>query len=245
MTDRQPNQQSTNTSLLARYWMMGAIAAVVLVGAIGAGIFAANLTTGNGTANNDAIPELEIGGERQYYGVRINPPWPKPELVLTDTDGNAFNIVEETEGYVTLVALGYTNCPDYCPMHMHDIATTLRAMDPEDAAQVKVVFITTDPDRDSPEVIRRWLDLFNPNFIGLTGTQDEVDRAQIALGVEPAQRQESDRVGPGGYEVNHALWVYAFERETNLARLVYPIGVEQDEWLNDITLLVREGYDGS
>ncbi len=128
---------------------------------------------------------------------------------------------------------------------MFDIAETLKEMDPEDAEQIKVVFVTTDPERDTPEVIRRWLDLFNEDFVGLTADQETINQLQRAVGTQPAEQVESDRVED--YEVNHAAYVMAFTKEDNLAYTVYPVmqdlsGFPREAWLNDMTLLVNEGY---
>lgn len=205
---------------------------------------------GDDTGNGDDEPTqttIEVGGDTdlQFEGVRVQPQIPKPDFTLTDTEGEPFDIQEETEGYVTLLYLGYTHCPDICPVHMLDIAETLEDMDPEDAEQIKVVFVTTDPERDTPEIIRRWLDLFNEDFIGLTADKETIDQLQRAVGTQPAQQVESDRVE--GYEVNHAAYVMAFTKEDNLAYTVYPVmqdlsGFPREAWLNDMTLLVREGY---
>jgi protein SCO1 len=254
-------ERKTRKGAVARFWVLGVVGALVLIIAAVAGVFAANLATDDDSANADTddrsvdagaesgeLAEARAGGEKpDFYGVRINPPWPKPDFVLTDTGGNDFDIVAETEGYVTLIALGYTNCPDICPTHMLDIREMLRAMDPEDARQVKVIFITTDPARDTPEVLDRWLGLFNPDFIGLTADQETIERVQIAMGVEPAEAVETERARAGGfeYEVTHAAFVYAFDPETELAHLVYPFGIEREHWLHDVTKLVQEGYTGN
>jgi protein SCO1 len=198
-------------------------------------------------ADSQPTATASAADEAGFRGVRVEPPIPKPDFTLTDTDGQEFDIGDETDGFVTLIYLGYTSCPDICPLHMFDIAETLKAMDPEDAEQIKVLFITTDPERDTPEVMRRWLDLFNPGFIGLTADQETLDQLQLAVGATPGRPYDTDRAGEDGYEVSHAAYVMAFAREDNLAHTVYPTldnatGFGRDAWLNDMTLLVREGW---
>jgi protein SCO1/2 len=199
-----------------------------------------------GNDDDDEVPSVELGGTETtgFRGATINPPMPKPDFTLTDTSGEPFDIVEETEGYITLLYLGYTNCPDICPTHMLDIAKTLEAMEPEDREQVKVVFITTDPERDTPEVMRKWLDLFSEDFIGLTSDQATLDDLQLAMGMQPGRGAVTDRSGPNGYEVSHAAYVLAFGKD-NVANLAYLAGMSRDIWLNDIPLLVREGFQES
>jgi len=184
---------------------------------------------------------VEVGGTpaNGIMGVKIRPPLVKPDVVLTDQDGNPFDLRKETDGYLTLLYVGYTHCPDICPTHMADIAAALKQVPPDVRERVKVVFITSDPERDTPEVLRQWLRLFDPTFIGLTGDRDTIDRVQLALGMQPAQKED---LGGGNYAVNHAAYVIAFTPQDDTAYTVYPFGVTREMWVNDITKLVREGF---
>jgi protein SCO1/2 len=105
----------------------------------------------------------------QLQGVEIEEPPTKGEFVLTDTEGEPFDFVEETEGKLTLLYFGYVNCPDICPVHLAQIAEVF-SQHPEVARESEVVFVSVDPDRDTPDVIRDFLDNFDSRFIGLTGT---------------------------------------------------------------------------
>lgn len=174
----------------------------------------------------------EAGGEsaaREYPNPR-----PKPEFVLTDTEGQPFAFRERTEGTMTLLFFGYTNCPDICPVHMANIAAALHKLPDAVAREVTVVFVTTDPERDTPERIRNWLDHFDRRFIGLTGTQAEVDSAQVAMRLPPAYREE---VEGGSYLVGHSAHVIAFTRD-GMARFALPFGTRQSEWAQEIPRLV-------
>src|SRR5215467_1267581 len=104
-----------------------------------------------------------------YRGGLVTPPLPKPKFTLTDTSGAPFDLWSETQSYVTLLFFGYTHCPDDCPLHMANIASSLQQLPAEIGEQVKVVFVTTDPARDSAAVLRAWLDNFDARFVGLTG----------------------------------------------------------------------------
>jgi protein SCO1 len=246
MTDKKDDQNQVTTSTLTRYWVYGAVAAVVVAGSIFAGVVAANMTSGGGSASgsNDDIPHFEPGRDQPaFLAPQITPAWPKPDFVLTDTAGNPYDIQAETEGYVTVLALGYTHCPDECPLHMFNISQALSAMDTEDAERVKVLFITTDPERDTGEVIRRWLDNFNADFVGLTGSEEEIIAVQRELGVRPAEvgLEEGDE-----YFLIHSAVVYAFDKDTNLSHIAFPHtpdgSLARDEWAHDLTKLVREGW---
>ena len=172
-----------------------------------------------------------------YRGGLVSPPLPKPQFTLTDTAGAAFDFGARTQGYVTLLFFGYTHCPDMCPMQMHIIAQAFRKLPASLADQFKVVFVTTDPARDSPQAMRTWLDNFDKRFIGLTGTNAAIDAAQIAANLSPAKKSA---VRPdGAYDVGHAAFVLAYTKD-NLAHVIYPVGVDLDDWVHDLPYLANE-----
>ena len=109
-----------------------------------------------------------------YRGGLVTPPLQKPRFVLTDTSGAPFDFWNRTRGSVTLLFFGYTSCPDQCPMHMSNIGSALKKLPADVADRVKLVFVTTDPARDTSAVLRRWLDHFDKRFVGLTGTEAEL-----------------------------------------------------------------------
>jgi protein SCO1/2 len=156
---------------------------------------------------------------------------------LTDTSGAAFDFRSRTQGSVTLLFFGYTYCPDQCPMHMTNIGVALKKLPPGVADQVKLVFVTTDPARDTPVVLRRWLDNFDKRFVGLTGTEAALNMVQRVAGVPVAQKS----AGGGDYSVAHANLVIAYTKD-NLAHVIYPGGVSKDDWVHDLPLLVKENW---
>jgi protein SCO1/2 len=173
-----------------------------------------------------------------YRGGLVTPPLPKPRFSLADTSGRPFDFAEKTKGYVTLLFFGYTYCPDQCPMHMANIGAALKKLPAAIADQVKLVFVTTDPARDTPHVLRRWLDLFDRRFIGLTGTEAAIEAVERAAGVPVAAK-----TGPanGSYAVAHANFVLAYSRD-DLAHVIYPGGVSKDDWVHDLPLLMNETW---
>jgi len=173
-----------------------------------------------------------------YRGGMVRPPLPKPRFVLMDTSGTAFDFQQSTDGYVTLLFFGYTNCPDQCPMHVSNLGAALKKLPAGTASQVRLVFVTTDPARDSRAVLRKWLDLFDRRFVGLTGTERDIVSVERAAGVPLAAR-----TGPlnGNYGVSHANFVIAYTRD-NFAHVIYPGGVSKDDWVHDLPLLVRETW---
>jgi protein SCO1/2 len=171
-----------------------------------------------------------------YRGGVIRPPLPKPRFVLTDTSGAPFDFRNRTQGTVTLLFFGYTYCPDQCPMHMSNIAAALKKLPSGITDQVKLVFVTTDPTRDTPLELRRWLDNFDKHFVGLTGTEATLEAVQKAAGVPLAHKTQ-----PGNYSIAHGNYVVAFTKD-NLAHVIYPGGISKEDWIHDLPLLIKETW---
>jgi protein SCO1/2 len=136
-------------------------------------------------------PAVVEAPEDRFAGLDLAEPYRRPAFTLTDTTGAAYDFRASTEGRPTLLFFGYTNCPDICPTTMADVAVALRGLDPAQAAAVQVVFVTTDPAFDTPEVLGEYLGRFDADlptrFVGLTGEQDVIDQAQLAAGVPLAE----------------------------------------------------------
>jgi protein SCO1 len=185
-----------------------------------------------------AAPKKAAGvTESTYRGGLVTPPLPKPAFTLTDTSGAPYDLRAKTQGYVTLLFFGYTHCPDMCPLQMAMIGRALKNMSSESVDQLRVVFVTTDPGRDKPAVLREWLDHFDRRFIGLTGTDAAIKAAQVAAGIPVASKSA---VRPdGNYDVGHASFVLAYTKD-NLAHVIYPVGMKLEDFAHDLPLLISE-----
>lgn len=126
-------------------------------------------------------------------------PAPAADFTLTDQDGRPFRLSDQ-RGNVVLLFFGYTNCPDVCPTTLAIWKQVQRALSP-DADRVRFVFITVDPERDTAERIKDHLAIFSPDFIGLSGTPDELSAIYQAYGIyhEKGEAQGS----AAGYLVTH------------------------------------------
>ncbi|MDZ7781323.1 MAG: SCO family protein [Gemmatimonadota bacterium] len=143
-----------------------------------------------------------------------------PVVTLTNQHGEPFELRAEASGKVTLLYFGYTHCPDVCPITMSSVARALSRLEPEERARVLPVFVTLDPARDSPDRVGEWLGSMDSTFVGLTGTQEEVDDAAEQLGyVLPDQ----ERPDSGWYEVAHPDVLFVFTPEL-LGRFGYHEG---------------------
>ena len=191
-----------------------------------------------------------------YHGVEPDPVPDRPSWVLRDTSGRAFDLQAETKGRPTFVYFGYTHCPDECPTAMADIAAALRKTTPDIRSEVRVLFVTTDPARDTAPILRRWLDQFSKDFIGLLGTKEEVAAAQRASGIAPAYPEgpaptlpgrpdahahkpgtaPHQHYGPLGYAVAHSAVIFAYDAADRLP-VVYPGGVTPADIAADLPVL--------
>jgi protein SCO1/2 len=185
-----------------------------------------------------SVATAQPGQTGAYRGGLVTPPLPKPRFVLTDTSGTPYDFWEKTQGVITLLFFGYSNCPDQCPMHMMNIGSALKRLPPGLADQVKLVFVTTDPERDTPAAIRQWLDNFDKRAVGLTGSEAAIQAVEKAAGVPLAQKASASGAG---YGVAHANFVLAYTKD-NRAHLIYPGGVSKDDWVHDLPLLIKETW---
>jgi len=174
--------------------------------------------------------------EDSWAGWSLDEPIPRPDFVLTDTEGDAYDFLAETRGDLALLFFGYTHCPDVCPVQMANLAEVFRDLPHEMSSRIEVVFVTTDPVRDTPERIREWLGRMHPSFVGLRGSLEEVQAVQARLGLPPAAIAEDD--GSGDYFVGHAAQVIAFEPD-GPARRIYPYGIRQRDWLRDLPRMLE------
>jgi protein SCO1/2 len=180
-----------------------------------------------------------LGGLR---GVKLTPVRAKPDFTLENIDGTPFHFAADTRGLVTLLYFGYTNCPDVCPQHLVNIAGALRKMPAKDQERVRVVFVTTDPARDTPERLRSWLNNFDRRFIGLRGGLEDIHSIETSLGLAQSQMEAMPHMmagpTPPTYGVGHAAQVIAFSPDDSL-RTEYPSGFAMDDWSNDLPRLLR------
>lgn len=178
-------------------------------------------------------PTPEAAGK--LTGVSLPAATARPTFTLTALDGSRYAFGERTGGRLTLLFFGYTNCPDVCPATMANLGAVMGRLGGTERDKIDVVFVTTDPDRDRPEALARWLAGFDRRFIGLTGTVAALDSAQRAAGVGVAVRDSA----AGNYTVSHAAQVLVYSPDDS-GHVVYPFGTRQSEWAADLPkLLVR------
>jgi protein SCO1 len=174
------------------------------------------------------------GAAQEFRGNVLPEPLPKPEFTLTDMYGRPFDFAAETDGRLTLLFFGFTTCPDICPVHMANIAAVLEDLPEPLRRQISVIFVSADPERDTPERMQEWLGVFNRSFIGLRGSVEEVNDVLSALSMPPVVHGPVDE--RGSYSVGHAAHVLAFTPDGYL-RVLYPFGTRQADWAVDLLKL--------
>lgn len=195
--------------------------------------------TGCGSgASADAGPAAvnldDLSGAPGVRGVSLSPVVRMPAVTLTDTAGAPFALPARTAGKLALVFFGYTNCPDVCPTTVADLAAALTRIPAADRSRVMVLFVTTDPTRDTGPVLHRWLNQFDGSFIGLTGPAPAVARLAAATGVTfstPAPQAD------GSITVTHGSQVTAVSPD-GTARVGYQAGADVADYAHDIPLLL-------
>jgi protein SCO1/2 len=187
-------------------------------------------------ANADTDADTDAGGAPTYQAGQAHQPYPVDATALTDTDGQPFSLAADTTKPLTLVFFGYTNCPDICGLVLSQLASGLTRLSDSDREQVDVVFVTTDPTRDTGPVLRRYLDRYDPSFIGLTG-----DLATIAAIGEPlaVYVAEGDKLPSGGRDLNsHSSQVSAITGD-DTSPLLWTQDTSSGQYAADIHTLLQ------
>ena len=155
-----------------------------------------------------------------------------PALELSATDGKPLSL-ERFRGKVVLVAFGFSNCGEVCPITLATLAGARRKLGPE-ARDVQVFYVTVYPERDDAARMRKFLGAFDPTVIGGGGTRAQIDAAQASWGISSAKKTYPD----GSYSIGHSSSIYLIDRAGGL-RAVMPYGHPADDFVHDLKILLR------
>jgi protein SCO1 len=169
-----------------------------------------------------------------FAGRELTPPLPATGFTLKATNGSDFRL-SQLRGKVVLISFGYTFCPDVCPTTLVELSQ-VRTRLGDAAKRVQVAFITLDPDRDTLERLRIYTTAFDPSFIGLTGSDEQLAQVRKAYGVMAEKRVVSGTAAP--YLIVHSAYTYVIDRGGRL-RLLFPFGLSVEEMAGDIMQLLR------
>jgi protein SCO1 len=155
------------------------------------------------------------------------------ELALTDHNGKPRTLADY-RGKAVVVFFGYTQCPDFCPTTLSELAEAMKALGP-DADRVQVLFVTVDPERDTPEILSKYVPAFDPRFVGLYGDAAATERTAKEFKVI---FQKQPGPVPGTYSVDHSAGAYIFDPKGRL-RLYVSYGQGHEVFAHDLRELLR------
>jgi protein SCO1/2 len=180
-----------------------------------------------------AAPPASTAPTLQSNRLAVWPPGAAaPTFELLDTEGTA-RTLHDYRGRVVVIFFGFMHCPDACPAGLFKLAQVMKQLG-QAAAQVQVLFVTLDPDRDTPPSLKRYVSAFDSRFVGLTGTSAQVDQAANSFNVQYA------RVSLGNdYTIDHSTGVFIFDSAGHL-RLVGAVNSPVADFVHDIAALAAD-----
>ncbi|WP_328480984.1 SCO family protein [Streptomyces sp. NBC_00377] len=204
-----------------------------------AALFAAATLTlsacGGDDSGSSPVAAVSEDGKQRVVTV-LDQPFTKPGLVLTDTQGKSYDLRKETAGHPTLIYFGYTNCPDVCPLTMNNIAVAKKQLPKAEQDDLRVVFVTTDPDRDTPAALGKWLKGIDPQVVGLSGKFATIQAAAYALGIS-VEAPHKDKNGK--IVSTHGTQVIAFSPKTDAGYLLFDEEATVDDYTKDLPKIVK------
>jgi protein SCO1 len=174
-----------------------------------------------------------------FFGLRLFPAKEAFNFTLTDQNGQPFELAS-LRGKVALFTFGFTHCPNFCPTTLSDLASVYHALSPRDQNRVRILFISVDPQRDTPQALQQYVPYFDSNIVGLTGLKPEIDRTVQAYGASYEIGRKPDDA-PGIYFVNHSTFTYLVNPQGKV-ELIYDYDKlkETDKLKADIERVLNE-----
>lgn len=173
-------------------------------------------------------------------GTVVYPPYEVSSAALTTTDGTPYSLDKDTTKALTLVFFGYTSCPDICPAVMSSIASGISRLDPKLQDQIQLVFVSTDPKRDTDAVLSDYVSRFSPNFVGLRGDIEKVLAFAKPLHIYV---DGGEALPSGGYDPNsHGTQVFGINAQHE-AQIFWGAETSPKQFADDFTFLVEKQPD--
>ncbi|MGW2225773.1 SCO family protein [Streptomyces formicae] len=213
-----------------------ALAAAALLSAA-----ALTLTACGSGGDDKPVADVSVEKDSGKAATVLDNPYKKPNLVLKDVNGKKYDLREETKGKATLLYFGYTHCPDACPLTMGNIAVAKKELEKSGLSKaerdkLRVVFVTTDPDRDTPAHLKEWLDGVDSDFVGLTGdfATIQAGASQVAISVEPTKKDKK-----GKLVSMHGTSVIAYSPKTDKGYVLYGEKATAADYTRDLPKLIK------
>jgi protein SCO1/2 len=155
------------------------------------------------------------------------------DFALTDHNGQRRTLAD-FKGKVVTLFFGFTHCPDVCPTTLGEMALVMKELG-KDSDRLQVLFVTVDPERDTAEVLKRYVPAFHPSFLGMTGSADDIARTAKEFKIF---YQKQPLPSGSGYSMDHSAGTYILDAEGRL-RLFAQYGIGAPAMLNDIRQLMK------
>jgi protein SCO1/2 len=171
----------------------------------------------------------------EFAGAVSYPPPDVQDFILTDQNGDDFQMSTDSNE-VAIVFFGYTICPDVCPTTLADMIKAKRSLG-TDADRVSFIWVTVDPERDTPRVLGQRIEVFDPEFVGLSGTRESLEKVWEDFGI--VVERDDSQGSAAGYLVSHTANTYLVDRDMK-NRVVFPFGTASDLIAADIAAILKE-----
>ncbi|NQW18284.1 MAG: SCO family protein [Chloroflexi bacterium] len=181
-----------------------------------------------------ACSSSPVQEDHEFSGAVTTPIREIADFVLTDQDGESYRLSEDPN-QVDLIFFGYTLCPDVCPTTLAELVRVKRALG-DRADDVNFIMVTVDPERDTPEVMKQRLSVFDESFVGLTGDDAELRAVWKSFGV--VAKRESVGESAAGYLMAHTAYTYLVDQDMKL-RVKYRFGFNPDEVAADVIQILE------
>ncbi|MET7696288.1 MULTISPECIES: SCO family protein [unclassified Streptomyces] len=197
---------------------------------------ALTLTACGSDSSDNAVATVSAEAGSDKAATVLDKPFEKPDLVLTDTHGKKYDLRAQTKGRPTLVYFGYTHCPDVCPLTMNNLAVAKKQLSKAEQAKLRIVFVTTDPDRDTPAALGKWLKGIDSDMVGLTGDFATIQAGARTMGIsiEPTSKDKN-----GKLVSVHGTQVIAFSPKTDGGYVLYGESATVDDYTKDLPKLIK------
>jgi protein SCO1/2 len=176
---------------------------------------------------------FEYFSPKALHGEVISPPSPRPDFTLQAATGPIS--LSDFRGKLVVLYFGYTSCPDLCPLTLSYLRQTLDSLGGQ-ASEIQVVFVSVDGLRDTPEKLSDYVHLFRPDFVGVTGTEAQIDSVTKEYGIFYLLYPPDEN---GFYSVDHTATIQVLDREQNLV-LIWPHGIQPEQMASDLKVLLKK-----
>ncbi|MDZ4721438.1 MAG: SCO family protein [Roseiflexaceae bacterium] len=179
---------------------------------------------------------LSSCGTHEFRGQLLDAPTAATDFTIIDQNGQPFQLSAQ-RGKLVALFFGFTHCPDVCPTTLSDMKAIRQRLG-SDAEKLQVVFISIDPERDTPELVNRYAKAFDPSFIGLSAPQATLEPLYQAYGVTAIKRELPNSAL--GYTMDHSTYIYIIDTAGKY-RMIFPFDMPIDDITSDLSYLIKNG----